>query len=149
MFAKVRSALVGRRRADEIALLRRELERLEDDNARLRLDRQRPIHLLGVAKKARSLAEQAAQDQPDDDDIEQRHTELLTVRTSLLVVLQELQISAGQLERRLHLEVPASEIDRRFPIGRHARRNIAAVPAVEESPRLSPVPDEIEEEATA
>ncbi|MDP9395369.1 MAG: hypothetical protein M3Q27_14435 [Actinomycetota bacterium] len=110
-----------------LAALREEVERLREENARLRLDAQRPLHLLTVAETVRSLSDAPAPDAAD----EMRHelAELMTIRTGWLAVLRDLQTAGAQLERRLSLGTPSSEIDRRVREPKQAARTAGTATA--------------------
>ena len=94
-------------------LLHDELQRLTDENARLRLEAQRPLHLLTVAETVRTAAQSVEDVAEQADESRQLLVEVLTLRTALLAVLRDLHTASGQMERRLELGVPATEIDRR------------------------------------
>ena len=108
-----RGRLSRRRRFDEVSTLRGELERLHEENARLRLDAQRPLHLLTVAEKVRACVPSPEAGAEAADEARQLLVDTMVLKTAMLAVLRDLQTAAAQLERRLELDAPNSEIDRR------------------------------------
>lgn len=105
--------------ADVVAVPRADLEQLNEELARLRLERHRTLNLAEVGRTARAVAEAAV----DSDEAWHAVTEAQALRASLLGVLRDLQIAAGQLERQLQTATPAAEVDRRVAPDRRRMRN--------------------------
>jgi hypothetical protein len=110
--------------------LEHELEELREENARLRVQQQRPLDPFAVAAElddaARALAvrEASATDGPSNDA--QLMLDMGVVREGLIEVCSRLQTLAGQLHRQLSDGTAAPEIDRRVrnaPILVERRRN--------------------------
>lgn len=104
--------------ADVVVVPRTDLEQLHEELARLRLERHRTLNLAEVGRSARAFAEAAV----DSDEAWHAVTEAQALRASLLGVLRDLQIAAGQLERQLGTATPAAEVDRRVAPERHRPR---------------------------
>jgi hypothetical protein len=112
-----------RRNRDDDDSLRLEVERLQQENMRLRLETQRPLSMGKLADEfaqlARSLGESA---DPDPSDTVDAAYHVLSsaeaTRQAVLNVLESLTIAAGQLRRQLEMDVPSTEVDRRV----HDRR---------------------------
>ncbi|MBX3314170.1 MAG: hypothetical protein KF906_07600 [Actinobacteria bacterium] len=118
------------RRERRIDLLERELEELREENARLRVERQRPLDPFAVAAElddaARALAIREASGPGGSPDDAQVMLDLGVVREGLIEVCSRLQTLAGQLHRQLSDGTAAPEIDRRVrdaPILVERRRN--------------------------
>ncbi|WP_432501539.1 hypothetical protein [Kineococcus arenarius] len=104
------------------AELRAEVDRLNQEVLRLRLERQRPVSIGSVAEQLSALAAvradtataSRAQDQLEEQD--QAHHVLAqaeSMRQSLLDVLDQLVVAASQMQRQLLAGTSVMEIDRR------------------------------------
>ncbi|WP_432564489.1 hypothetical protein [Kineococcus sp. SYSU DK003] len=104
--------------------LRREVERLTQENMRLRLEQQRPQSLSEVTAKLRETLPQmpAGQETLESQD-EAYHVlaEIETMRRSLIDVLDALAVATAQMRRQLSEGVPLAEIDRRVTDRRRPR----------------------------
>jgi hypothetical protein len=105
---------------DSAQPLRLELERLQQENMRLRLESQRPLSLgklsAEVADLPQAISESLAPDPGDENATDSAfhvYTRAETTRRTVLNVLEELTVATGQLARQLATEAPPSEIDRR------------------------------------
>jgi len=102
---------------DEVTSLREEIERLAQDNMRLRLESQRPLSLGKVAADLQRVALAADPLEADMADTEDNAYHLLAqahvIRSEVLNVVQTLQVAARQLERQLVTGVHLMEVDRR------------------------------------
>jgi hypothetical protein len=117
---------VRRRRDDDDDELRLEVERLQQENMRLRLETQRPLSMGKLADELAQLATGLG-DSPDPnasdavDAVDAAHHVLASAevtRQTVLNVLESLTIAAAQLRRQLETDVPPTELDRRV----HDRR---------------------------
>lgn len=126
-----------RRNRDDDDSLRLEVERLQQENMRLRLEAQRPLSMGKLADEfaqlARSLHESA---DPDPSDTVDSAYHVLSnaeaTRQAVLNVLDSLTIASGQLRRQLEMDVPPTEVDRRV----HDRRARAQLVSQEECRRV-------------
>ncbi|GAA4991525.1 hypothetical protein [Kineococcus glutinatus] len=104
---------------DEQVLLRQEVERLTQENMRLRLEQQRPRNLSAVAEQLRAVVARSGEDTAEVGFLEARdeayHVMAQTeaTRRAILGVLDDLVVSAGQLQRQLTSGLPLAEVDRR------------------------------------
>jgi hypothetical protein len=94
-------------RADVVTVARADLEELQDELARLHLERHRPINLSEVGRAARDVADAA------NDEAVHVLAEAEALRSSLIGVLRDLQTAGAQLQRQLETDMPSAEIDRR------------------------------------
>ena len=108
----------------ELAALRQEVERLTQENMRLRLEQQRPRNLSAVADLLRAAVEQPAETDALEARDEAHHVAARTeaTRRAVVDVLDGLVVAAGQLQRQLTEDVALTEIDRRV-VERRAPRN--------------------------
>jgi hypothetical protein len=116
-----------RKATDEVAVLRRELDTYQQENMRLRLERQRPLSLGKVAAEMRELNSAAAdlETLTSSDALDEAYHVLAqaeTVRRSVLDAADGLSVAAIQLRRQLTADVPLSEIDRRITERRGVER---------------------------
>lgn len=107
-----------RRANDEVAVLRRELDKYQQENMRLRLERQRPLSLGKVASEMRKLHAETAdlESHSSSDTVDEAYHVLAqaeTLRRSVIDAVDGLSVAATQLRRQLTAGVPLSEIDRR------------------------------------
>ena len=98
----------------ELAELQQEVERLTQENMRLRLEQQRPVALSAVVDLLRDTAERPGEDAAEARD-EAHHVAARTeaTRRAVVDVLEGLVVAAGQLQRQLTEGVAHTEIDRR------------------------------------
>lgn len=123
--------------ADDVLVPRTDLEQLNEELARLRLERHRTLNLAEVGRSARAIAEATV----DSDEAWHAVTEAQALRASLLGVLRDLQTAAGQLERQLGTVTPAAEVDCRVAPDRR-RLHVATQRHPDHSQRLMhSVPD--------
>ncbi|GAB7193438.1 hypothetical protein NUM3379_41480 [Kineococcus sp. NUM-3379] len=99
----------------ELAALRQEVERLTQENMRLRLEQQRPRNLSAVTDLLRAAVEQPAEADALEARDEAHHVAARTeaTRRAVVDVLHGLVVAAGQLQRQLTEDVALTEIDRR------------------------------------
>ena len=131
----------------ELAALRQEVERLTQENMRLRLEQQRPRHLSAVADPLRAAVEQPARADALEARDEAQHVAARTeaTRRAVVDVLDGLVVAAGQLQRQLTQDVASSEVDRRVTDRRSPRPRTEGFPLtlVQDLPGGSgPVPAE-------
>ena len=105
------------RRERRIELLEQELEELREENARLRVEQQRPLDPFAVAAQlddaGRALAIRDATAADGSGGDAQQMLDLGVVREGLIEVCSRLQTLSGQLHRQLSDGTAAPEIDRR------------------------------------
>lgn len=120
--------MVGGRRQVEaelraaIGTMADQLERLQDENVRLRLERQRPVSVGATAERLRQTAADPRAFTDDGDDAWAALAEVSVLRDSLLAMCQDLSTCTAQLERQLVSLTPAPELDRRMDDRRRAPR---------------------------
>ncbi|WP_432498255.1 hypothetical protein [Kineococcus gypseus] len=98
------------------AELRAEVERLTQELARMRLERQRPVGVGGVAERLGALCAQqdgAAAALEAQDQAHHVLAQAESMRQSLLDVLDQLVVAASQMQRQLLAGTSVMEIDRR------------------------------------
>lgn len=93
--------------------LRAELERLHDENMRLRLERQRMLGPAASAEKARDLADAMRAKADEADDAWQAVAESHAMKDMLLRVVSEMQRAMGAAEEQLLSGTPPTELERR------------------------------------
>ena len=106
------------------SLLRQEVERLTQENMRLRLEQQRPRNLSSVTEQLRAaVAQPAGETDPLEARDEAHHVlaQAEVTRRAILDVLDNLVVAAGQMQRQLLQDIPLSEIDRRVTDRRDRR----------------------------
>jgi hypothetical protein len=100
---------------DVVETMRQEIARLQEENASLRLDRQRPPSLGRAAERARELVSQSAQMLTDaGDEAIDALVHVMVMRETLVSVLQDLRTSITHFERQIVTMIPAPELDRRM-----------------------------------
>lgn len=125
--AKLRSVFRGRNRTQrphEVDALQQEIDRLSQENMRLRLERQRPLSVGKIADDIRELTSASAQAEAlaeTHDDAQHVMAQAKAIRYAVLDLVQNLQIAAAQLERQLVTETSLMEVDRRVVSSRRHR----------------------------
>ncbi len=109
-----------------ISTMRAEVQDLREENARLRLDHQRPIAPAETADRLRQRVEEATAFSDAGDDAWAALTEASVLRDALLNVCQELAVCASTIERQLVSMTPAPEIDRRATDRRNREIRLAS-----------------------
>lgn len=117
-----------RPRPGDVLVPQAELEELQEELIRLRLEQHRPLNLAQVGRDAR-----ASSDAATSDETWHAVAEAQALRASLLAVLQNLNVACAQLGRQLDTDTPATEIDRR--VGSERRLLHAATPRSPRSER--------------
>lgn len=117
----------GRNRSErpqESDVLQQEIDRLSQENMRLRLERQRPLSVGKIADDIRELTSESAQAEAyaeAQDDAQQVLAQAKAIRYAVLDLVQNLQVAAAQLERQLVTETSLMEVDRRVLSSRRSR----------------------------
>lgn len=93
--------------------LQAELERLRDENMRLRLDRQRMLGAASSADRVRELADAMRSAADSTDDTWQVLADSEALRDELIDVVAEVRRAMSAAEERLLSGTPATELDRR------------------------------------
>ncbi|PPK92477.1 hypothetical protein CLV92_11478 [Kineococcus xinjiangensis] len=104
--------------------LRHEIERLTQENMRLRLERQRPHSLSSITEQLRAAVEEPAGATDALEARDEAHHVLAqaeVTRRAVLDVLDSLVVAASQMQRQLAQDVPLAEIDRRVTERRTGR----------------------------
>ncbi len=115
-----------RRGGDEESALAKEIDRLRQENMRLRLERQRPTSVAAVVAELRARTE-ALGVEGGSDEAEHIRAEVESARRAVLDALESLIVAAEQTKRQLTLASSPMEIDRRVT----DRRGAGATPAGE------------------
>jgi hypothetical protein len=115
----------ARRHRDDDDALRREVDRLKQENMRLRLQTQRPLSMGKLADEfaelTRSLDVPVESDPSDTVDAAYHVlSSAEATRRAVLGVLESMCTAAAQLRRQLESDLPSSEIDRRVQDRRSA-----------------------------
>lgn len=98
----------------ELHALRQELDVLRAENARLRLERETPASIGAASERAHALLAAPRPDpERDADSAATMLAEAVLVRSSVITVVEELQITFARLLQQLRSGAPAVELDRR------------------------------------
>lgn len=99
-----------------------ELARLREENAYLRLERQRAQGIGRAAERVREAVESLASSPAEQaDDAWAIYTEASVMRETLAAACNDMQVALAQLQRQLAAATPAPELDRRVDDRRFER----------------------------
>jgi hypothetical protein len=100
---------------DVVEEMRHEIARLQEENACLRLEKQRPPSLGRAAERARELVSNSAEMLSDaGDEATDALVQVMVMREALASVLQDLHTSIVHFQREVVTMIPAPELDRRM-----------------------------------
>lgn len=107
--------------------LRAQINRLTEENSRLRLEKQRALHPMAAAEQLSHRVNQLDQPGTSEEERLQHEAELLAIRNTLIAAVDEFSASVGHLRQQLIAGLPAPELDRRvLPDRRRANRQASA-----------------------
>jgi hypothetical protein len=98
-------------RDEQVSSLVTEIERLRQDNVRLRMERQRPVNVTAVVEELRSRARAIGEDAADEAHHALAQVE--STRRALIDALDGLTAAVTQIRRQVVTGASAMEIDRR------------------------------------